>query len=306
MNEGHLRLISVLGFFAMIAIAWLFSSDRRRVPWVTIAWGIGLQVALALLLLKSEPGRLFFIGVNGVVNRFLGYTNEGVRFVFGEGLMASGFSIVISVLPIVIFMGSLMAVLYHRSEGSPGAARPRLRDLVPLFVFGFLALAVLRTVGDLGERPFGGLVAAERWSATIAGLTGTALPEGVEGQDLSPLWRGQTTAVREVIYTAYEDLQRSVSDGQFKLIRYPPLDHVQLFDLERDPFELQNLADDPEYAEQKARLTARLEAEHAALGDPHPLVTEEKASMDFDHEAAERERQPDRHQPPWVVEKYFR
>ena len=141
---------------------------------------------------------------------------------------------------------------------------------------------------------------------TIAGITGTALPEGVEGQDLGPLWRGETTAVRDVIYTAYEDLQRSVSDGRYKLIRYPPLDHVQLFDLERDPFELQNLADDPEYAEQKARLTARLEAEHAALGDPHPLVTEEKASMDFDHEAAERDRQPDRHQPAWVVEKYFR
>ena len=40
---------------------------------------------------------------------------------------------------------------------------------------------------------------------TIAGITGTALPEGVEGQDLGPLWRGETTAVRDVIYTAYED-----------------------------------------------------------------------------------------------------
>ena len=140
---------------------------------------------------------------------------------------------------------------------------------------------------------------------TIAGITGTALPEGVEGQDLGPLWRGETTAVRDVIYTAYEDLQRSVSDGRYKLIRYPPLDHVQLFDLERDPFELQNLADDPEYAEQMARLTALLESRHAALGDPHPLVVDTRASMEFDHEAAERERQPDRHQPAWVVEKYF-
>ena len=113
MSEIQLRCISALGFFAMIGIAWLFSSNRRRVPWVTIGWGIGLQLALAMLLLKSEPGRLFFIGVNSVVDRFLGYTNEGVLFVFGEGLMNSGFSIVISVLPIVIFMGSLMAVLYH-------------------------------------------------------------------------------------------------------------------------------------------------------------------------------------------------
>lgn len=113
MSDPQLRIVSAFGFFAMIGIAWLFSTDRRRVPWVTIGWGIGLQLALALLLLKSEPGRLFFVGVNNVVDRFLGYTNEGVRFVFGAGLMESGFSILISVLPIVIFMGSLMAVLYH-------------------------------------------------------------------------------------------------------------------------------------------------------------------------------------------------
>jgi arylsulfatase A-like enzyme len=109
--------------------------------------------------------------------------------------------------------------------------------------------------------------------------------------------------VRKVIYTAYEDKQRSVRDGRFKLIRYPPLDHVQLFDLERDPFELQNLADDPEHTEVQKRLTALLESQHAALGDPHPLVTDEKASMEFDYESVERE--PDRHQPKWVVKKYF-
>ena len=100
MSEVQLRFVSAFGFFAMIGIAWLFSSDRRRVPWITVAWGIGLQLALALVLLKSEPGRLFFIGVNSVVDRFLGYTREGVLFVFGEGLLNSGFSIVINVLPI--------------------------------------------------------------------------------------------------------------------------------------------------------------------------------------------------------------
>ena len=113
MSESQLRAISALGFFAMIGIAWLFSSDRRRVPWVTIAWGIGLQLALGLILLKSEPGRLFFVAVNDVVGRFLSYTNAGVLFLFGPGLMESGFSLVLNVLPIVIFMGSLMAVLYH-------------------------------------------------------------------------------------------------------------------------------------------------------------------------------------------------
>lgn len=140
---------------------------------------------------------------------------------------------------------------------------------------------------------------------TVAHLTGTSTPEGVEGVDLSEVWRGEEKAVRDVVYTAYEDLQRAVSDGRYKLVRYPPRDHVQLFDLEVDPHELENRADDPEYAEERARLEALLESEHARLDDPHPLVTEETVSLEFDHEAAEAERAPDRHQPEWVVEKYF-
>jgi len=138
---------------------------------------------------------------------------------------------------------------------------------------------------------------------TIAALAGVELPEGVEGLDLSGLWRGEATGVREEIYTAYEDKMRAVRDGRYKLIRYPPLDYEQLFDLERDPFELRDLADDPDYADEKARLTALLESEHARLEDPHPLGTDEKASTEFDHESIRRE--PDDHQPDWVIKKYF-
>jgi arylsulfatase A-like enzyme len=138
---------------------------------------------------------------------------------------------------------------------------------------------------------------------TVAGWTGVEVPDGVEGRDLGPLWRGETVKVRDVLYTAYEDKMRAVRDGRDKLIRYPPLDYEQLFDLERDPYELDNLADDPEYAEIKARLSTLLESEHDRLGDPHPLVTDEKASMEFDYQSIERE--PDRHQPDWVVKKYF-
>jgi CNT family concentrative nucleoside transporter len=113
MSDASLRLISAFGFFVMIGIAWVFSKNRNRFPWVTVVWGIGLQWALALLLLKTQVGRLFFIGVNDVVNRFLAYTNAGVDFVFGGLAQGSEFSFVIDVLPIILFMGSFMAVLYH-------------------------------------------------------------------------------------------------------------------------------------------------------------------------------------------------
>jgi CNT family concentrative nucleoside transporter len=107
-----LRLISAIGLFAMIAIAWAFSTQRRSVPWRIIGWGLGLQLALALLLLKTAFGRGFFVGVNQAVTQFIGFTDAGVAFVFGP-LDQMGFSFVLDVLPIIIFMGSLFAILYH-------------------------------------------------------------------------------------------------------------------------------------------------------------------------------------------------
>ncbi len=110
--DFELRLRSALGFVLMIVIAWIFSSHRSQIPWRTIGWGIGLQLLLGLLLLKSQIGRSFFVAVNTIVSSFLGYADSGTRFVFGP-LMDTGFSIALNVLPIIIFTGSVFAVLYH-------------------------------------------------------------------------------------------------------------------------------------------------------------------------------------------------
>ena len=107
-----MRLISAFGLLAMMGIAWLASSNRRQVPWKTVAWGLGIQFSLALLLLGSKVGQAFFAGVATGVELLLGYTNAGTRFVFGP-LLDTGFSFALGVLPIIVFMGSLFAVLYH-------------------------------------------------------------------------------------------------------------------------------------------------------------------------------------------------
>jgi CNT family concentrative nucleoside transporter len=96
MSDVSLRIISLFGFFTMIAIAWIFSANRRRFPFVTVIWGIGIQFSLAILLLKTEVGRLFFVGVNNLVTRFLSSTRAGVEFVFG-GLTEVPFSFLIDV-----------------------------------------------------------------------------------------------------------------------------------------------------------------------------------------------------------------
>jgi CNT family concentrative nucleoside transporter len=106
------RGVSALGFVAFLALAWALSEQRRQVPWRTLAWAVGLQLALGVLLLKTAVGGAFFAAMNAVVGALIAYTDTGARFVFGA-LADVGFSFAVHVLPIIVFMGSFFAVLYH-------------------------------------------------------------------------------------------------------------------------------------------------------------------------------------------------
>ena len=105
MSDLGPRLVSALGLLAMLAVAWAVSSDRRRVPWRTVGWGLGIQLGLGVVLLKTALGRIFFDAMNAMVSAFLGYVDTGVRFVFGA-LVDTGFSFAVNVLPIIVFMGT--------------------------------------------------------------------------------------------------------------------------------------------------------------------------------------------------------
>jgi CNT family concentrative nucleoside transporter len=110
--EWGLRVLSGVGFFVLLGIAWLCSSARRAIDWRAIAWGVGVQFALALLLLGTRVGQLVFAGAEIAIDRLLAYTNAGTAFVFGP-LLDSGFSFALGVLPIIIFMGSVFGTLYY-------------------------------------------------------------------------------------------------------------------------------------------------------------------------------------------------
>jgi CNT family concentrative nucleoside transporter len=112
LSDPALRALSGLGLVAIVGLAWLCSSDRRRPPWRVVAWGCGLQLALGLVLLRTEAGRHFFVAVNDAVNGLVRFTDAGTLFMFGP-LKQGGFSFAIEVLPIIIFMGSVFGILYH-------------------------------------------------------------------------------------------------------------------------------------------------------------------------------------------------
>ncbi|MCG8583324.1 MAG: DUF4976 domain-containing protein, partial [Pirellulales bacterium] len=99
-------------------------------------------------------------------------------------------------------------------------------------------------------------------------LAGVEKPEYVEFQSLVPVLGGTKKHAYDAIYGAYVNVQRMITVGDHKLIRYPKIDKTLLFDLAADPWETKDLAADPAYAERVAALSAQLEKLKREMNDP--------------------------------------
>lgn len=130
------RARALAGLALLLVVAWL-AGGRARVPWRLVAWGLALQLAFALFVLKSPVGAPFFRGVDHALNGALDFAEEGARFVFGDLVLnnvpvgagtpgtnapiaesgdtvaRTGAFFAFNVLSTIIFVSSLMTVLYH-------------------------------------------------------------------------------------------------------------------------------------------------------------------------------------------------
>src|ERR1700691_1137495 len=103
------RFTGILGLVVVMAVAYLFSSNRRAIQPRVIFWGLGLQIGFAFLVLKT-PLADAFQALSRVINRVFSYSIEGRTFVFGDQLAVV---FACQVLPIIIFIASLFALLYQ-------------------------------------------------------------------------------------------------------------------------------------------------------------------------------------------------
>jgi len=106
---------------------------------------------------------------------------------------------------------------------------------------------------------------------TLCELAGVSVPAGLDAKSLAPVIHGTQPKVRNCLFTAYRNCQRSIRDDRWKLIRYPLINKTQLFDLQSDPHEMNDLADKPESADKIKELMALLEKTRQAYGDTAPL-----------------------------------
>src|ERR1700734_231557 len=110
------RFTGILGLLTMLGLAYVFSTNRRAIRVKTVAWGLGLQIAFAIFVLRVDVGRRMFQVIGDAANKVLSYSFFGSEFVFGPlGTQVSnvGFIFAFQVLPVVIFICAVFAILYH-------------------------------------------------------------------------------------------------------------------------------------------------------------------------------------------------
>lgn len=105
------RYTSIIGLVVMLLLAWLLSNNRKKMNFRLILSGLALQFLLALLILQTSAGQQGFQYARDLVTKVLSFSDEGAKFVFGKDFKEHPFAF--SVLPTIIFISSLMAVLFH-------------------------------------------------------------------------------------------------------------------------------------------------------------------------------------------------
>jgi len=108
------QLTSAFGLLALLGICWAASNNRRAVPWRLVAWGTALQLIFAVLILKTVPGHALFQWLTRAFERFVSFTDEGGRLVWGWLYQKDKPPVfLIDLLMVIIFFSAFMSLLYH-------------------------------------------------------------------------------------------------------------------------------------------------------------------------------------------------
>jgi len=138
---------------------------------------------------------------------------------------------------------------------------------------------------------------------TLADLCKLDAPAEIDGKSLSGIISGTSEEVRNSVFTAYRNTIRAVRSGEWKLIRYPERHYDQLFNLESDPYELNNLAGSADAQQKLTELRDLMINWQKEANDTARLTSLKPLPLDYDHTLLKRK--PDQWQPEYTINKYF-
>ena len=206
------QVLSFIGVFVFVGIAYLLSNDRRNINWKPVLWGVGLQFVFALIVLDPRTQEFFFSAVNGGVKHLLSFSEQAAHFVFGTmdahettmvnlsdgsknaqlfiGQVAPSMKNVAFwiIMPTIIFFSSLMSILYQLG-------------IMQRVVYG-MAWVMQRTMGTSG--PESSSAAANIFvGQTEAPLVVKPYIEKLHGSELHAIMTGGFATVAGGVMAAY-------------------------------------------------------------------------------------------------------
>ncbi len=107
-------LNSIIGIIFIFIVAFLLSNNKKKINWRTIIIGFLIQLCFAVIVLKSAVGKKALQKVATMATSIIGYANEGINFLFGAAIPTNGGMVfAFQVLTVIIFISSLVSVLYY-------------------------------------------------------------------------------------------------------------------------------------------------------------------------------------------------
>jgi len=199
------RALSLLGIPFLLGVAWLLSTNRRKVNWRTVAWGVGLQILLGLIVLSPGVAEFFFDSIDSGVKKLLSFSEAGADFVFqgtaphlifnwdpgsnsllaGEGFVgrisSATKTFTFWILPTIVFFSSLMTILYHLGvmqwvvRGFAWAMRKTMKTSGSETLSAAANIFVGQTEAPLVVKPFvAGMTSSELHAIMVGGFATVA------------------------------------------------------------------------------------------------------------------------------------
>ena len=112
------QLTGIIGIIVLLGIAYLLSNNRKLINLNIIAWGLGLQISFAFIILKTPLGKALFAYLNVIIIKLISFADAGSDFLFKSFVPEVGYHLALvnfafRALPVIIFFSSLIAVTYH-------------------------------------------------------------------------------------------------------------------------------------------------------------------------------------------------
>ncbi len=166
------RFFGIFGIITILGIAFLISRDKKAIDWRLVWTGLGLQLLIAVFILKVPPGKVFFSGIGELIKKLLDFADKGGEFVFGP---ENGFIFALKIVPTIIFVAVLVNIAYHTG------IMQRVVSFAARIVYKIMGVSGSEAISNVASAFVGQVEAQIMIKPYVAGMTRSELLASMTG-----------------------------------------------------------------------------------------------------------------------------